>query len=245
MSGGEGVRNPYDDAVLRAAIADNHLHLTVISALVANTHTDLAVVDGIVDNIIIDTALLLARLTALRAGYLDELGPTNLPSDIDDLLYNLAATAHHVDSRARVYPQDTRATIQLTCTAAPDTFGAWTQVVPIDTIGFAYKAEGVQVEQAGAAATYFIQLGYSIVDGSDPTTSQIMGERRIVMLGTPIKTIHDQLLFYSFDAPANAKLWGRVKSSTGNADTIDISVVILRHIGVTNQVEPLATWPWT
>ena len=192
-----------------------------------------------------DDATLQATWTDARAGYQDELAAANLPSDIDDLLYNVAANAHHSDSRARVYPQDTRNAIQLTCTAVADTFGAWTQIVPIDTIGFAYKAEGVQVEQAGAAATYFIQLGYSIVDGSDPTTAQIMGERRIVMLGTPIKTIHDQLLFYSFDAPANAKLWGRVKSSTGNADTIDISVVILRHVGVTNQVEPLATWPWT
>ncbi len=33
-----------------------------------------------------DIDTLLARLTALRAGYLDELGPTNLPSDIDDIL---------------------------------------------------------------------------------------------------------------------------------------------------------------
>ena len=191
-------------------------------------------------------ATALANYTAARAVFLDELAAANLPSDVDDLLSNMAAVAHHVDSRARVYPQDTQVTITLTASnAAPDTYGNWTPIVPIDIIGFDYKAEGVQVEQAGAAATYCIQLGYSIVDGSDPTTAQIMGERRIVMLGTPIKTIHDQFIFYSFDAPANAKLWGRVKSSTGDADTLDISVVILRHVGVTNQVAPLATWPWT
>jgi len=198
-----------------------------------------------INNANLETIADISSLTATNIAYLDELAAGNLPSDIDDILYNVAANAHHQDSRARVYPQDTQVAIQLTCgVAAPDTYGAWTQIVPIDTIGFDYKAEGVVVEQAGAAATYCIQIGYSIVDGTDPTTAQIMGERRIRMLGTPIKTIHDQLLFYSFDAPANAKLWGRIKSSTGAADTLDVSVVILRHVGVTNQVDPLATWPW-
>lgn len=40
--------------------------------------------------VLADLATLLARLTALRADYLEELGPTNIPSDIDDLTTNLA-----------------------------------------------------------------------------------------------------------------------------------------------------------
>lgn len=186
-----------------------------------------------------------SRLTDARAGYLDELASANLPSDIDDLLLDTGAIAHHVDSRSRVYPQDTQNTVQLTCgVAAPDTFGAWTQIVPIDTIGFDYKVLGVVVEETSAAATYMIQLGYSTVGGTDPTTAQILGERRIKLLGTPIKTVHDVMDFFSADAPANAKLWGRVKSSTGDADTLDVSVVILRHLAVVNQRAPLVTWPW-
>ncbi len=230
---------------IRIAIEANHLHLAVIQALAADIHMDLAVVDGIVDAILVDTTLLVARLTAARAGYLDELAAANLPSDIDDLLTNAATIEHHEHSRSRVYPQDTQSTIALIASnAAPDTFGAWTEIIPINTIGFVYEPVGVQVEETTAAATYMIQLGYSIVDGSDPTTAQIMGERRIVMLGTPIKSIHDKMDYFSFEAPENAKLWGRVKSSTGDADEIDISVVILRHSIITNPVVPLTTWPW-
>ena len=100
------------------------------------------------------------------------------------------------------------------------------------------------VEGADAAGTYCIQLGYSTVDGTEPTTAQIMGERRINLLATPIKTEHDKLDFFSDNAPANAKLWGRVKSDSGLGDELYISVVILRHTPITNPVALLTTWPW-
>ena len=251
------------------AIAANYLRLAVVQATTADTNADLEVVDGIVDDILVDTQLLIGRLTAARAGYLeyinnanletiadistltatniaylDELAAANLPSDIDNLLVDTAAVAHHEDARSRVYPQDTQSRIQLTCTATADTWGSWTQVIPIDLVGFEYKLIGIQVEEASEATTYCIQLGFSTVGGSDPTTAQILGERRIKMLGTPIKSIHDEMDYFSYAVPANAKLWGRVKSSSGAADTIDISVVLLRHVPVTTPIEPLTTWPW-
>ncbi len=59
---------------------------TMIAALV--------VIDGIVDTLI-------ARLTALRAGYLDELAPANIPADIDTLLGRLSAVrAGYLDELA-------------------------------------------------------------------------------------------------------------------------------------------------
>jgi len=190
-------------------------------------------------------ATALANYTAARAVYLDELAAANIPSDVDDLLANLAAVAHHEHARSRVYPQDTQNTITLVCSnAAPDTWGVWTEIVPINTIAFCYAPVGIMIEETTAGATYCIQLGYSILDGSDPTVAQIMGERRTRLIGTPIKTTHEKLNYWSFDAPANAKLWGRVKSSTGNADEVDISVVIIRHSEITNPIVPLATWPW-
>ena len=46
-----------------------------------------------------DIQTLLTRLTALRAGYLDELGPTNMPADIDTLITRLtAARAGYLDN---------------------------------------------------------------------------------------------------------------------------------------------------
>ena len=168
-----------------------------------------------------------------------------LTASVDELLANLASVAYHEHSRSRVYPQDTQLTISLICgTAAADTWGAWTEIVPINTIAFCYEPVGIMIEETTAVATYCIQLGYSILDGSDPTTAQIMGERRIRLIDTPIKVAHDKMNYFSFEAPANAKLWGRVKSSTGNADEVNISVVVIRHSEITNPITPPTTWPW-
>jgi len=75
--------------------------------------------------------------------------------------------------------------------------------------------------------------------------AQIMGERRITLLAVPIKTEHDYLAFFSDEAPANAKLWGRVKSDSGSADELYVSVVIIRHSPITNPIPQLTTWPWS
>jgi len=189
-------------------------------------------------------ATALANYTAARAGYLDELAAANLPSDIDDLLSNLAYDYHQTHARTRVYPQAPSSVAQVATAAAADTFGSWTQVVPIDTIDFDYTVLKVMVEESGAAATYIGQLGYSTVDGTDPTTAQIIGEQRFKVIGTPIKTYHADLALLGGHCPANSKLWGRLKSETANADTVDISIVITRLRTITNPITPTATWPW-
>jgi len=194
-----------------------------------------------IDNYVDD---LETRLTAVRAGYLDELAAANLPSDIDDILANLALDYHQTHARTRVYPQAPSSVIQVATAAAADTFGSWTQVVPINTIDFDYSVLKVMVEQSGAAATYIGQLGYSTVDGTDPITSQIIGEQRFVVIGTPLKTYHADLMLLGGHCPANSKLWGRLKSETVNADTCDISIVVTRLRAITNPVTPTATWPW-
>lgn len=187
---------------------------------------------------------LLTRLTAARAGYLDELAAANLPSDIDDLLSNLAHDYHQSHSRTRVYPQEPSSVIQIATAAAADTFGDWTQVIPIDTVDFDYTVLKVMVEESGAAATYIGQLGYSLVDGTDPTTAQIVGEQRFKVIGTPLKTYHADLALLGGHCPANSKLWGRLKSETVNADPVDISIVVTKLAEITNPVSPVATWPW-
>ena len=189
-------------------------------------------------------ATALANYTAARAAYLDELAAGNLPSDIDDLVANLALDYHQTHARTRVYPQLPSSVIRVTTAAAADTFGSWTQVVPIDTIDFGYTVLKVMVEESGSAATYIGQLGYSTVDGTDPTTAQIIGEQRFKVIGTPIKTYHADLALLGGHCPANSKLWGRIKSETANADTVDISIVLTRLREITNPITPTATWPW-
>jgi len=135
--------------------------------------------------------------------------------------------------------------IQVLSATNADTFGAWTQAVPIDTIDFDYTLAFFMVEQAGAAGTYIIQFGYSLLDGTDPTTAQMSGEQRFVALGTPIKNFYADLEVRGGHCPANSKLW--VRTMTENAaqqDTCDISLVIIPLREITNPVTPHTTWPW-
>ena len=167
----------------------------------------------------------------------------DLEGKIVDTLYNESVLFHHIHSRARVYPQDVTATITLTANAAANTFGSWTQVIPINTVDIMYMVKGLVIEAVNAATTYFIQLGYSILDGSDPTTAQILGERRI-LLPTPVSKATEILEILAAHCPANAKLWGRLKTASTNADTAGISVVVIRHTDITNHMAHLTTWPW-
>jgi len=163
---------------------------------------------------------------------------------IRDALGNIAIEEHHEHSRCRVYPQDVGATITLAANAAANTFGSWTEIVPLGTIGFIYEVVGLVIEEANAATTYFVQLGFSTVGGSDPTTAQILGERR-TLLPTPVVRATELFAFYSQDCPTNAKLWGRVKTASTNEDELEVSVVLIRHIEITNPIPLLTTWPWT
>lgn len=162
---------------------------------------------------------------------------------LTDILYNEAVLHHHKHSRMRVYPQDVRLTASLVAGAA-NTFGSWIPIIPITTVDFCYEVVGLVIEAADAATTYFVQLGFSIVDGDDPTDAQIIGERR-TLLPTPINKATELLDFYSDECPANAKLWGRVKTKAGGSETIEVSVGVIRHIEITNPIAHLVTWPWS
>ena len=195
-------------------------------------------------NIPADIDTLLARLTAARAGYLDELAAANLPADVDTLLEDVGILGHVDCARIRVYPRVPSSTVQIAAAAAADTWGSWTQVVPINTIDFEYQLIGVMVEQVGAGATYMMQFGFSTADGSDPVTAQIVGEQRFKALGTPLKTYHSDLFLRAMECPANAKLWARTMTESVNADTCDISITVTRHVSTSQHYSHLTSWPW-
>lgn len=168
-----------------------------------------------------------------------------LEAVLSDMLDNVAVLHHHRHSRTRVYPQNVGNAITLISDAAANTFGSWTEIIPINTIDFIYEVIGLIIEAVDAASTYFIQLGYSIADGSDPTTAQILGERRNKIVTVPIARASELLHFYSMECPANAKLWGRLKTASTNTDEAEISVIAIRHKEITNPIAHLETWPWS
>lgn len=165
------------------------------------------------------------------------------PTDVADLEEDVAALEHYHHSRYRVYPQNVGLVAELVAAATTNVFGDWIQIIPIDTVDFAYEVIGFVIEEADAAGTYLIQLGFSIED-TDPVTTQIAGERR-TLLPAPAVRATELLEIKSQNIPADAKLWGRVKSKAGGSETIGVSVVVARHIEVTNPVTKLATWPWS
>jgi len=165
----------------------------------------------------------------------------DLEGGVIDTLYNDSVIQHHEHSRCRVYPQDVQLTASLVAAGA-DAWGNWIEIIPLNTVNFCYEVVGLVIEAANAATTYFVQLGFSIID-TDPSISQILGERR-TLLPSPVVKATELLDYYSQDCPANAKLWGRVKSKAGGSETLEVSVVVIRHIEVTNPIAHLATWPW-
>jgi len=184
------------------------------------------------------------RLVNEDGTYVDLPGEfATLETSLTEIVDNIAVLEHHDHSRSRVYPQDVGAVITLVADAVADTFGDWTEIIPINTVGFAYEVVGLVIEALNAATTCLIQLGFSIADGSDPTTAQILGERR-VLLPTPIARATEVLEVFSQNIPANGKLWGRMKTASVAADEAEISVVVLRHKEITNPIAMLTTWPW-
>ncbi|MBA7694028.1 hypothetical protein ES703_102628 [subsurface metagenome] len=164
---------------------------------------------------------------------------------IENTIANIAVLFHHIHSRTRVYPQDVTATVTIAAAAPANTFGAWAQIIPINTVDFDYMVIGISIEAVTAASTYHVQLGYSITDVDDPTTAQIQGERRIRLVTVPVHRATEALELQAAHCPANAKLWGRLKTASVIADEAEVSVVVVRHTHITNHIPHLTTWPWS
>ncbi len=162
---------------------------------------------------------------------------------VADLLANIAAAEHHVHSRWRVYPQDITSVVTLMADAAANTFGNWTQIIPIDTVPFEFDIIGLIIETVSAATCYHLQIGYNIVDAIPPANYE-MGERRFPITTVPPVRGTELLEIASQNIPANAKVWGRVKTASTNADTCVVSVVLDRHIETSNPVPLYPAFPW-
>jgi len=155
---------------------------------------------------------------------------------------DIGVIQHHFHSRDRVYPQDVQLTVPLASVAVADTFGAWVEIIPLNTVPFPFMIVGIVIEAASAAATYFIQIGYNIIN-ADPGVNMELGERR-TYLPTPIVRATELLTLQAQNVPANSRIMGRLKTDTGAIDTADISVVVTRHLNVSVQMPLWPAFPW-
>ena len=182
---------------------------------------------------------ILEGIDAFVTQILDEIRASRVAEQDD-----LAAIEHHWHSRWRVYPQDVTKSITLIAPQLTNTFGDWTLMIPLNTVPFDFDIIGFVVEEASTTlTTYFIQIGYNTID-AEPGTNMEMGERRFRIAESPIKNANELLPIRSQDIPANASVWGRLKTSSDSTAFIKISVVIDRHVAVEREVPLYPAFPW-
>jgi len=162
---------------------------------------------------------------------------------IVQVLEDIGAVFHHFHSRSRIYPQDVTDVPRLTAQAVANTFGGWSEIVPLNTVPFGFMVIGFVIEEVSVATTYHVQLGYNTED-ADPDDNMELGERRLRMVTVPIARATEILEISSQNVPANSKVMGRVKTATGNADWCDVSVVLYRHVAISKEVPLYPTFPW-
>jgi len=157
---------------------------------------------------------------------------------------DIAAVQHHWHTRWRVYPQDITSSITLVAAAVANTFGDWALIIPLNTVPFDFDIVGLVVEEADTTLTsYFMQVGYNTINAV-PGANMEMGERRFRIAETPIKNANELLPIRSQHIPANSTVWGRLKTSGGASEELEISVVIDRHIAVEREVPLWPAFPW-
>jgi len=168
---------------------------------------------------------------------------TETLSDLDQIITDVAIVDFHVHSRWRVYPQDITASPQLAAAGVANTFGNWTEIIPLNTIPFPFHVIGFCICQVSAATSYFIQIGYNTVN-ADPGTNMEMGERRLRIATQPIARQSELLEIYSQGVPANSRVMGRLKTASGNPDTANLNLVLTRHLDVEDEIPLWPAFPW-
>lgn len=160
------------------------------------------------------------------------------------LTSSIASAEHHEHSRWRVFPQNISTDVTLAADAAADTFGDWVEIIPLNTVPFAFDIIGMIIETVSAIGKYHVQIGYGITAEDDPAANFEMGERRFPTTDFPPTRATELMEIKSQDIPANAKVWGRVKTASTDADTCKVSVVLTRHVTTTNPVPMYPQFPW-
>ena len=165
-------------------------------------------------------------------------------SGLDDLILRDEGVIHFSEhGRYRAYPQDVTVAPLLTALAVANTFGNWSEIIPLNTVPFPFHIVGFCVCQVSAATSYHVQLGYNIIN-ADPGVNMEMGERRFRIANVPIARQTEMMEIRGQGIPANSRVMGRLKTASGVADTCNINVVLTRHVEVTRPIALYPAFPW-
>ena len=91
------------------------------------------------------------RLTAARAGYLDELAAANIPADIDTVLEQVHTGTYYI------IPANA-APISLQSAAGAYNKGNYVEIIPVNSIGFTYYIVGIYINIQTAGVDYEIDV---------------------------------------------------------------------------------------
>lgn len=167
----------------------------------------------------------------------------NVLADLTRVLSDVGIVDFHVHSRWRVYPQDVTVAPLITAAGAANTFGNWTEIIPLNTIPFPFHVIGFCICTVSAATNYHVQIGYNTVN-ADPGVNMEMGERRFRVATAPIAKQSELMEIYSQGVPANSRVMARLKTASVNPDTVNLNVVLTRHIDIEHEVEIWPAFPW-
>ncbi len=169
-------------------------------------------------------ATALENYTSTRAGYIDELGATNIPADIgenDDghdgatLFGRLQQLIEHVHTRQYVYPTLTDGVI-LTTGAGDWGLGTITEIVPANAITFAFDIHEILVEDVNTQdKTYEIILYYG---GSDVVCGGTRFAATSNKGGVPAVAMQTIII------PANSRIKAQLAIQDGGNKTAKVSI---------------------
>jgi hypothetical protein len=121
----------------------------------------------------------------------------------------------HVHSAAKVYPTGAVGETVTAGDASPWTLGAYEEIIPASTIGTDFDIHYINVEGVSAAATYELVLYAATVE---------IGRIRFASVGIPAADIFSSVPFQCSIQPADTQIQAKVMSSTGNTDTVTVSL---------------------
>jgi len=181
----------------------------------------------------------IASLDTKATGISDDL--SDVGTNVEQSLTDTGRFELSICGRFRIYPREPSQTIVLATDALADTYGVWTQVIAADTVTVPFHVVGVLVEAISATGTYMIQFG-DCGGGLTPVESEIQGEIRFVATA-PVARSTVLIPFGCRGIDANRRVMARTKNNSGG-DNVTISVSLRRYVEVSQEVTPLATWPW-
>ena len=140
----------------------------------------------------------------------------SIVQDIDSTTKDIDGSVHPVGG-TKVYPEGV-VPITLSSSATLDTFGAWVEIVPVDTITNPYDPNIIYLANVTDAARYYVvEVGCGLA-GSETVIGRVIVGASAANKGVLQFLIGSEIL------EANCRLSGRVKDNEAGINSIDVAI---------------------